>query len=389
MNYTLQPNDKLQIKSEIFTIEKVINRGSSFITYIANSNTGKPYIIKEYFPVIETEAKRVKKDGIYTEITGFNYSQKRKFVEDKKKVYEEIQKYKTKDGKYDLINYIAFDLDVLSSEINNDYSVVVYSNGETVDEYFVNPMHSFTDSLELLKLTANICKEFYNSGFICLDLKPDNLYYDGENNKTLKFIDFDSFVKKGENTQIFTSAGYAPEEYYSEPFIADEKSIVYTLGVFLFQIFFGDDFNKYLKRMKEVSPNGYIQMPLYYVSDDPYICLGSVPEIFASSLATLKKNLGKKNEFGEPELEQLDETTKLWFFDILRKTVNNRDERYETIDSFLADLDVLVDIIEGNGCHPAVILKNILNVRKQEKEDGIFNPDNIEESLLTDIKPIE
>lgn len=383
MDNTLQPKDKILIKTEVFTIEKTINRGSSFITYVANSSTGKPYIIKEYFPVIETEARRVKKDGVYTGVTGFNCSQKRIFVEEKTRIYEEIQKYKTKDGKYDLINYIAFDLDVLRSEIKNDYTVVIYSNGETVEEYFNNPIHTLTDLLELLKLTADICKEFYNSGFICLDLKPDNLYYDGEKNKTLKFIDFDSFLKKGEKAHIFTSAGYAPEEYYSDDFIADEISIVYTLGVFLFQIFFGDDFNEYLKRMKELSPNGYIQMPLYYVSDNPYVCLGSVPEVFASSLATLKKNLGKKNNLGEPELDELDETTKLWFFDMLRKTINARDERYKNIDSFIEDLQVLIYILKNETPHPAVILKNIIKQRGKEKNI------RIDESLLTDIKPMQ
>lgn len=410
----LESNNRVIIDKTVFVIEKCLSRGSSFITYTAYKEHDKtiPYIVKEYIP--SRFRRRIKRlyDKDNDLFIGIEYesvlvNKKKESFKTAKHVYDEMIKHTKSNESEDNGEIQSRDLMGFLLPYNNlveddNYFVLGYEKGLSVSTVLCSNRNTYTEHLYLLKKTAEICERFYNTTqkYICYDFKPDNIYLDNDINFRIMFPDYDSFISLASPPdQLLSSAGYAPPEFYmtkksdSNEKIEDgtiavldtkninETSIVYSLGVLLFEITFGTEFRTFLK---DNSTDGFLAMPIDFDSDNNYNCFhygfGDVYE---------KLEINKKNNNSIVSVP-LDITSKNWLFDIWKKSINqDPGMRYHTITEFLKDLDVLVDLVDGNGCHPAVILKKILEVREQEKEDGIFNPDNIEESLLTEVKPIE
>ena len=407
----LKPNNRVIIDKTVFVIEKCLSRGSSFITYTAYKEHDQtiPYIVKEYIP--SRFRRRIKRiyDTDNNLFVGIEYdsvlvSKKRESFRTAKLVYDKMIQH-TKSNKSEEISEIknrdlmGFLLPYSNLVEDDNYFVLGYEKGLPVSDILCSNENTFTEYLYLLKKAAEICERFYNTTekFICYDFKPDNIYLDNDINYRIMFPDYDSFIRlTSPPDQILTSAGYAPPEFYiTREAKTDEKkesrkitvldtkninetSIVYSLGILLFEITFGETFRTFVK---DNSTDGFLAMPIDFDGDNDYDCFHYG---FGEVYKTLKIN--KKNNNSIVTVP-LDITSKKWLFDIWKKSINHdQGMRYKTIKAFLEDLDVLVDLVDGNGCHPAVILKNIIKQREKEAEE---NNIKIDENLLTDIKPIQ
>ncbi len=119
-------------------------------------------------------------------------------------------------------------------EDNNSICIIEeYIAGKSLSEYFENNKVLFE---QIIAFGIQICDVLqyihnYNNGIIHMDLKPDNIIVDGNNN--IRIIDFDNSIFKGQRIdKNYGSIGFASPEQYHKKMI-DCTADIYSLGMLL------------------------------------------------------------------------------------------------------------------------------------------------------------
>ncbi len=116
---------------------------------------------------------------------------------------------------------------------NNSICIIEeYIAGKSLSEYFENNMVSFAQIINFGIQLCNVLEYIHNSnGIIHMDLKPNNIIVDDNNN--IKIIDFDNSIFKGQCIDNnYGSVGFAsPEQYHKK--MVDYTADIYSLGMVL------------------------------------------------------------------------------------------------------------------------------------------------------------
>lgn len=120
---------------------------------------------------------------------------------------------------------------------NTIYTDVIAYNGTTYDVAYKNL--SLCDRMKVCLSVAKLVKCYHDVGYLCLDIKPVNIFVIPETKELLYFIDFDSICTKAEiafgNSISYTKQWAAPEQL--NPYATDEISEatdVYAVGELVF-----------------------------------------------------------------------------------------------------------------------------------------------------------
>ena len=120
---------------------------------------------------------------------------------------------------------------------NTIYTDVIVYNGTTYDIAYKNL--SLCDRMKVCLSVAKLVKCYHDAGYLCLDIKPENIFVIPETKELLYFIDFDSICTKEEiafgNSIPYTKQWAAPEQL--NPYAIDEISEttdIYAVGELVF-----------------------------------------------------------------------------------------------------------------------------------------------------------
>ena len=213
--------------SGVYKINKKIGEGANTIAYEAeytNNGLKSIHILKEYYP----KSMKIDRDEhgklIFDNIEKFNLG-KEKFISSGKR-QNELRMIG------DLTNETPYLQNIF--ELNNTvYLDVIKYEGTTLDEV------SNISLIDKLKLCLSVCKlvyTYHQNGYLCLDLKPQNIFVLKDKTELIHFIDFDAIDKKenikfGNNVHKYSLHWSAPEQ--RNPFAyskISEKSYIYALG---------------------------------------------------------------------------------------------------------------------------------------------------------------
>ncbi len=222
--------------SGVYKITKKIGDGANTIAYEAeytNNGLKSIHILKEYFP----KSLKIDRDEegrlIFDNAEKFNNG-KEKFIASGKRQNELRMIGDLTNETPHLQNIFEFN--------NTVYLDVIKYEGKTLDEV------SNLSLIDKVKLCLSLCKlvnTYHNNGYLCLDLKPKNIFILKDKTELIHFIDFDSIEKKenikfGNNVHNYSLHWSAPEQ--RNPFTyskISEKSDIYSLGEIIFWSLFG------------------------------------------------------------------------------------------------------------------------------------------------------
>ncbi len=233
MREYLEPGYKLYNteNNAAYTICNVMGEGASCIAYEAtrDSYQGK-YVIKEYYPLTLALSRNPKGclDGKQIEMD--------KLTDGISRIREKVEFQERLGADYGTGNQTFRVIDKFSSN-NTYYYVVEKFNGETYKEK-VSAL-SLYERVRFCKSVARYVEKCHEAGFLCLDIKPTNVFVIPETTEFAMFFDFDSFRKVSDlrfgGTSSYTEEWAAPEQvvpglYNRISFATD----VYILGELLF-----------------------------------------------------------------------------------------------------------------------------------------------------------
>ena len=215
--------DVINTDDRMYRIIDIIGRGASCIAYLAERSEKDivtKCILKEYAPQ-NTE--------------DYEHS-KQRFIDSGKR-QNQIRQYSCLNNQTPPVSNI-FEAD------GTAYIDVSCYNGTALNRL---SEISLSDYMSICRTIANTVKYYHKMGFICLDLKPENIFImqnapDDTITQIVEFIDFDSIREIGSSSAegiSYTKAWAAPEQmniYSGEiTFAAD----IYTLGEIVFYHLFG------------------------------------------------------------------------------------------------------------------------------------------------------
>lgn len=211
-----------------YTINSVLGRGGSGVTYLAHDNNLDNLVaIKEYFPVDYS----FREEGFSVHATespnhDMYYWGLERFIKEARI----LAKFK--------YHHIVRVLSVFEQN-NTAYMVMEYEQGKPLSKHFKeNPKFSQDQLLKIFVPILDSLSLVHKAGFIHRDIKPSNIYIRSDGSPIL--IDFGAArrVMGSAATQQLTSIvtyGYAPFEQYNE---GDEKqgpwTDIYALGACLY-----------------------------------------------------------------------------------------------------------------------------------------------------------
>ena len=213
----------IKAQNREYRITDIIGRGASCIAYSAERSEKKLVtrcILKEYVPLNSDD---------------YEYG-KQRFI-DSGKMQNQIRQYSCLNNQTPPVSSIF--------EANGTvYIDVSCYNGTTLDK--LTEM-SLADHMRICRTVANTVKYYHTMGFLCLDIKPENIFImqnapDDTVTQIVEFIDFDSIREKDSPASqgiSYTRAWAAPEQiniYGGEITYAAD---IYALGELIFYYLFG------------------------------------------------------------------------------------------------------------------------------------------------------
>lgn len=222
-------------QSEKYTILDVIGSGASTIAYSARTGSGIEYILKEYCP----RNLRLERD-----VSGSLQCDKRdsdRFERGKQEFLAAGNRQKEIRNILQLRNETPPFLGIYEAN-NTRYAIIVAFAGKIFSQ--LGEESSLLTKIKLCRAIAKLANQYHKKGYLCLDIKPDNIFVltnnFGEIDTTIiEYIDFDSVRKKNElsfgRSISFTRNWSAPEQ--TSPYGYNkicEATDIYTIGELIF-----------------------------------------------------------------------------------------------------------------------------------------------------------
>ena len=223
----------------IYTVHDEIGRGRLCIayeaSYINNVGISKKVFIKECYPfklrICRDENGRLIPDE----------SDSEKFYAYKKYFQESFEINNTLFEISGLSNFIVNFIDLYEAN-NTLYIVSSYLEGATLSARM--PV-SLKEVITVTKSAAKAIKKIHNSGYLYLDVKPENIFVLEGTAEIVQLFDFDSLIplnRKSEITdyKISYSKGFSPVEQRTGKLKTIGKyTDIYGIGALLFYLVFG------------------------------------------------------------------------------------------------------------------------------------------------------
>lgn len=221
---------------EEYTICKVLGRGASTIAYLADyAAPGKmpaKRVVKEYCPA-HMDIVRLEEGSLQV-----NAGSKQHFDEG-------LQKFEfgsDRQNEIRSINTLANMTPAIQSIFranNTVYQDVMPFIGETFDN---NQGLSLLERMRICLSIAKLVKRYHDAGYLCLDIKPNNIMVldtTALSQDVVNFIDFDSIRKKNEvafgKSLSFTEHWAPPEQTNPYKYAQiSERTDIYTIGELVF-----------------------------------------------------------------------------------------------------------------------------------------------------------
>ena len=224
---------KLNNRSGVYTIVKTLGRGASTVAYDVRYEDGdgniSHSILKEYNPsyidlnrdekghllIADTDRSKFEK-GLLKFETGYKRQLELRNIDSTSNQTPHLQ------GIYDANG--------------TKYMDVARNVGNTYDN-----MENYTlcDKMKICLSVAKLIQYYHDAGYLCLDIKPDNILVLKETKEIIEFIDFDSFRLISEITfgcsLSYTKLWAAPEQI--NPYGWDKVSVrsdIYGIGELIF-----------------------------------------------------------------------------------------------------------------------------------------------------------
>ena len=240
MTFYLPENTILNFEKENkqYKIKKVVGVGSSTITYLASTVNSfgqhSEEILKEYYPSNLNITRNT--NGCLE----YPLNEKEKFEEYKNNFYDCLNFQHNLRLDKNFKNSIPPVLNIFKAN-NTIYGNIILYEGVTLNQLSgIN----ISDKINICLSTAKLVHTFHKKGYLCLDIKPENLFipkiYNNEYITDLVYyIDFDSIKKQNEitleQTLSYTPSWAAPEQINPYDFEnISEKTDVYALGELVF-----------------------------------------------------------------------------------------------------------------------------------------------------------
>lgn len=217
-------------QNRTYTIIDKFGEGASCIAYYAvDEQTNAKCILKEYYPAYL---------AIERDETGKLHCKENemdKFLNGKKRFEKSVDtqvKLRNIEASTNQIFYVNDRFE----ENGTSYVVVPQYSGRT---YSDNADISLYDRIRICKSVINYVRQCHLEGYLCLDIKPDNIFIIPETSELAMFFDFDSIcrieeVLLGKNLS-YTSNWAAPEQVVSSGFLKISKaSDIYVLGELIY-----------------------------------------------------------------------------------------------------------------------------------------------------------
>ena len=237
--------------------------------------------------------------------------------------------------------------------------------GRTLDRLDAEPLLT---KVKICCAVAKLVFQYHNSGYLCLDIKPDNIFVLTNSSEEIltelvEYIDFDSVRKKSElsfgRSLSFTKLWAAPEQ--SNPFSYNkicESTDIYAIGELLFWLVFGrhSDYDEH---------RSYSAYPFDDVSDTSIrqavsrtAIQNTLSEIFHSTLRSSARN----------RFQSIGELTPL-----LEKLVSELENKANIVESAIRPKDFFVgrtaELEQINAAikeHDVVFVSGIAGIGKSE-----------------------
>ena len=213
-----------------YFIDKLIGEGASCIAYSARDKKENRYIIKEFYPSYIDIHRTEDNSLLINESESEKYSRAMdKFINGIR-----IQRSLRENGK--TINNQIFSVVDEFHANNTYYSVVTEFQGNT---YKYNEKLSLYDRVKICKSVAEYVSAVHSAGYLCLDIKPANIFVLPETNEFTMMFDFDGLCSKddvsfGRNLS-YTEEWATPEQLISNAYNRiSEQTDIYLLGELLF-----------------------------------------------------------------------------------------------------------------------------------------------------------
>lgn len=136
------------------------------------------------------------------------------------------------------------DIKNIFEENNTIYIVMPYIYGVLSRKYFYEREDHLTEEaiLKIFRPIMNVIHTMHNANILHLDIKPDNILVNEEENKPY-LVDLDSAISKDElksATYMIASDGYSPIEQYSSFKKIGPWTDIYSLGCTMYSLMFKD-----------------------------------------------------------------------------------------------------------------------------------------------------
>ena len=226
-------SDGCRIKNKenrTYSIVKKMGEGATCIAYYGvDEQTKAKCVIKEYYPINVSIERN--EDGWLA----CGAAEIDKFNKGKERFNLSIERQIKLRNIGEATNQIFYVLDCFEDN-GTSYVVVPQYSGSTYSE---NSEIDLYNRIKICKSVAEYIKNCHTEGYLCLDIKPDNIFVIPETSELAMFFDFDSVcrideVMYGENLS-YTSSWAAPEQVVPGSYAKISKaSDIFVLGELLY-----------------------------------------------------------------------------------------------------------------------------------------------------------
>ena len=234
MNRVLDVGYRLLLSGKEFTIKKVVGKGASSVTYLAECNQTE-HVLKECNPlglhmhredngalVSDTELNKAKFEEYHSRfVEGANKQLAFRLTDDLKNTTSNVQAIYHANGTV--------------------YIDITYFNGDTYDNVEDDSLYNL---LRRIKALAKVIAHYHDMGYLHLDVKPQNIYVIPETPEMVMMFDFDSVVLESDVEKMvmlsYTGSWAAPEQKMAKysKYICKATDL-FAIGEILFYKIFG------------------------------------------------------------------------------------------------------------------------------------------------------